>query len=71
VPSSLPSVVGGDHVQLDDLRVEEVKHSIQKELRIIDTHEPVMAQHKLIIDPKVIEDDHRTVQTRASAPTRR
>lgn len=44
--------------------IEEVKHSIQKELRIIDTLEPVMAQHKLIIDPQVIEDDYKTIQGR-------
>lgn len=43
-------------------RVEEVKHSIQKERRIIDTLEPVMARHKLVVDTKVIEDDYRTAQ---------
>jgi hypothetical protein len=42
--------------------MEEVKHSAQKELRIIDTIEPVMARHRLIIDRKVIEDDHRSAQ---------
>lgn len=42
--------------------VEEVKHSIQKERRIIDTLEPVMASHKLVFDTKVIEDDYRTAQ---------
>lgn len=42
--------------------VEEVKHSTQKELRIIDTLEPVMAQHRLIFDQKVIEDDYRTAE---------
>jgi hypothetical protein len=41
--------------------IEEVKHSTQKERRIIDTLEPVMMQHKLIIDPKVIENDYKTV----------
>ena len=41
---------------------EEVRHSKQKELRIIDTLEPVMNQHKLIIDPKVIQDDFDSVQ---------
>lgn len=40
--------------------VEEVKHSIQKEKRIIDTLEPVMNQHRLIVDPKVIDDDFRS-----------
>lgn len=40
--------------------VEEVRHSKQKERRIIDTLEPVMMNHKLVIDPKVIEEDYRT-----------
>tara|TARA_R100000808_G_C2146135_1_gene154021 strand:+ start:234 stop:2009 length:1776 start_codon:yes stop_codon:yes gene_type:complete len=42
--------------------IEEVKHSSQKEKRIIDTIEPVMARHKLVIDPQVIEDDYSTAQ---------
>jgi hypothetical protein len=42
--------------------VEEVRHSKQKELRIIDTLEPVMNQHKLIFDPKVIQHDFDSVQ---------
>jgi hypothetical protein len=37
--------------------VTEVKHTFQKELRIIDTLEPVMNQHKLIISPDVIRKD--------------
>ena len=41
---------------------EEVRHSKQKELRIIDTLEPVLNQHKLIIDPKVIQKDYDSVQ---------
>lgn len=41
---------------------EEVRHSKQKELRIIDTLEPVLNQHKLIIDPKVIQKDFDSVQ---------
>lgn len=43
-------------------QIEEVKHSIQKERRIIDTLEPVMMAHKLIVDPKVIESDFRDIQ---------
>lgn len=39
---------------------EEVRHSKQKELRIIDTLEPVLNQHRLIVDPKVIERDYDT-----------
>lgn len=42
--------------------MEEVRHSKQKELRIIDTLEPVMNQHKLVIDPKVIQSDYDSVQ---------
>jgi hypothetical protein len=42
--------------------VEEVRHNIQKEKRIIDTLEPVMNQHKLIIDKSVIEKDFETNQ---------
>jgi hypothetical protein len=42
--------------------VEEVKHSTQKERRIIDTLEPVINRHKLIVDRMVIEDDYRTAQ---------
>lgn len=43
--------------------VEEIHSSTQKERRIIDTLEPVMNQHRLVIDRKVIEEDHRSVQT--------
>jgi hypothetical protein len=37
---------------------EEVRASTRKEERIIETLEPVMNQHKLIIDPKVWEYDY-------------
>jgi hypothetical protein len=40
--------------------VEEVKHSSQKEKRICDVLEPVMNQHRLVFDRKVIEDDLKT-----------
>ena len=42
--------------------VEEVRHSTQKERRIIDTLEPVMMAHKLVIAPEVIEKDYETVK---------
>jgi len=42
--------------------IEEVRHSKQKELRIIDTLEPIMNQHRLVIDPKVIQKDFDSVQ---------
>ena len=38
--------------------IEEVRASSRKEERIIETLEPVMNQHKLIIDPKVWEYDY-------------
>ena len=43
--------------------LEEVRHSKQKENRIIDTLEPVMNQHRLVIDPKVIQKDYDSVQS--------
>jgi hypothetical protein len=42
--------------------IEEVRHSKQKELRIIDTLEPIMNQHRLVIDPAVILKDYQSVQ---------
>lgn len=41
---------------------EEYKSTVQKEKRIIDVLEPVMSQHRLIIDPQVIKDDLETTQ---------
>ena len=42
--------------------MEEVRHSIQKEKRIIDTLEPLMNQHKLVIDESLVEKDYRSTQ---------
>jgi hypothetical protein len=42
--------------------LEEVRHSTQKEKRIIDTLEPVMSGHRLVVDPDVIKDDFQTIQ---------
>ena len=39
---------------------KEVRASVRKEERIIETLEPVMNQHKLIIDPKVLEYDYNS-----------
>ena len=39
--------------------ITEIKNTKQKELRIIDTLEPVMMRHKLIVNKSVIEDDYR------------
>lgn len=40
--------------------IEEVRSSAQKELRIIDTLEPVMSSHRLIVDQKLITTDYET-----------
>lgn len=37
--------------------IEEVKHSRQKELRIIDTLEPVMSKHRLIVSSSVLDQN--------------
>ena len=42
--------------------IEEVRHNKQKELRIIDVLEPVLNQHKLIIDPSVVQHDYKSAQ---------
>lgn len=42
--------------------IEEVRHSKQKERRIIDTLEPVMMRHKLVVDPQVVRDDFKSAQ---------
>lgn len=47
--------------------VEEVRHNQQKELRIIETLEPVLNQHRLVIDPKVIQADYDTAMERYTA----
>jgi hypothetical protein len=42
--------------------MEEVRHSQQKEKRIIDTLEPVMNQHCLLVDRRLIEQDYQSTQ---------
>lgn len=42
--------------------VEEIHHTGQKERRIIDTLEPVLNQHRLVVDQKVIQDDFQGTQ---------
>lgn len=42
--------------------VEEVRHSTQKELRIIDTLEPVMSTHRLVVDQRVIQSDFESAK---------
>lgn len=43
--------------KVHNVTVEEVKHSTQKERRICDTLEPILNQHRLIVDASVIEED--------------
>ena len=42
--------------------IEEVRHNTQKEKRIIDTLEPVMNQHRLIVDKNVIKEDAESIK---------
>jgi hypothetical protein len=42
--------------------IEEVRHSTQKELRIIDTLEPVMSNHRLIVDQQLITNDFESAK---------
>ena len=47
------------NIQLNgNMGIEEVRATVRKEERIIDTLEPVMNQHKLIVDPKIWEYDY-------------
>ena len=39
--------------------VEEVRHNIQKEKRIIDTLEPIMNGHRLVVDDLLIKEDFK------------
>lgn len=43
--------------------ITEVKNTKQKELRIIDTLEPVLMRHKLIVNRSVIENDYRRYES--------
>lgn len=42
--------------------VEEVRNHQMKEMRIIDTLEPVISNHRLIVSPDVIKSDYETAQ---------
>jgi len=42
--------------------VEGIRHTIQKEKRIIDTLEPLMNQHRIIISDKVVQEDYTSTQ---------
>ena len=43
--------------------INEVRHHIQKEKRIVDTLEPILNRHKLIVDSRVIKDDYQSALT--------
>jgi hypothetical protein len=42
--------------------LSEVRHNKQKEQRIIDVLEPVLNQHRLVVDKKVIKNDYDSCQ---------
>lgn len=46
--------------------VEEVRHNTQKERRIVDTLEPVMNQHRLVLDIGVIRNDYESTKMYAT-----
>lgn len=45
--------------KIHPVTITEIKNTKQKELRIIDTLEPVMMRHRLIVNKQVIEDDYK------------
>ena len=55
-----PSYLAPIHDKTYPVSIEEVRHNTQKEVRIIDTLEPVMMQHRLIIDEKLIKEDYES-----------
>ena len=48
--------------KIHPVTMSEVRHNTQKEKRIIDVLEPVMNQHKLIMDKKLIKNDYQSTQ---------
>lgn len=46
------------------VHIEGYKVSGQKETRIIDTLEPVLNQHRLVLDKRIVEQDHEDVSRR-------
>jgi hypothetical protein len=43
--------------------IEEIRATGQKELRIIETLEPVMSSHRLVVDQRLITKDYATAET--------
>ena len=48
--------------KIHPVTLSEVRHNTQKEKRIIDVMEPVMNQHKLVFDKKLIKKDYDSCQ---------
>ena len=44
------------------INIEETRANVRKEDRIIDSLEPVLNQHRLVIDPRIVEWDYRSNQ---------
>lgn len=44
-------------VRIHPVTTEEVRHSIQKEKRIVDTLEPLLNQHRVVFDESLVERD--------------
>ena len=59
------------HLQMtgQNIDVEEVRANVRKEDRIIDSLEPIMNQHRLVVDKKVIEWDYAS--NKDEAPEKR
>lgn len=48
--------------KIHPVTLSEVRHNIQKEKRIIDVLEPVLNQHKMVMDKKLIKRDYDSCQ---------
>ena len=46
-----------------NIAIEEVRANVRKEDRIIDSLEPVLNQHRLVVDRTVIDDDFKSKQS--------
>ncbi|WP_322996972.1 phage terminase large subunit [Castellaniella sp.] len=58
------ALLKGVSQQVYPVKIEDAEWSrTQKEARIIDTLEPVMNQHRLIVCPSVIEQDYKSTET--------
>jgi len=46
--------------KIHPVSIEEVRHNTSKEKRMIDTLEPILNQHRLVVDEKVILQDYQS-----------